>query len=43
MAYLRRCWLDVVLSELVWMGVTVANDPIVASRIFGIVLLYLGC
>jgi hypothetical protein len=36
-----RCWHGVVLSALVWMGVMVVNDPIVASTIFGIVLGYL--
>jgi hypothetical protein len=39
----RRCWLDVVLSALVWMGVVVANDLIVASTVSGIVLGYLRC
>jgi hypothetical protein len=39
----RRYWLDVVLSMLVWMGIVVANDPAVASIVFGIFLGYLGC
>ncbi len=36
----KRCWLDVVLSVLVWMGDVVANDPIFASTVFGIILGY---
>ncbi len=39
----RHCWLVVVPSMLVWIGVVVANVPIVASAVFGIVLGYLGC
>jgi hypothetical protein len=31
------------LFVLVWMGVAVANGPVVASTVFGIVLGYLGC
>jgi hypothetical protein len=43
MGHHRCCWLDVVLSALVWMGFVVANDPIVALTVFSIVLGYLGC
>jgi hypothetical protein len=39
----RCCWLDIVLSAPVWMGVVVANVLIVALTVFGIVLDYLGC
>jgi hypothetical protein len=39
----RHCWLVKVLSVLVWMGVVVANGPVVASTVFGIILGYLGC
>jgi hypothetical protein len=28
---------------LVWMGVVVANGPVVASTVFGIIFGYLGC
>jgi hypothetical protein len=38
----RHCWLVVVPSVLVWMGVVVANGPVVASMVFSIVLGYLG-
>ncbi len=34
----RHCWLVVVPSVLVWMGVVVANGLAVASTVFGIVL-----
>jgi hypothetical protein len=37
----RHCWLNVVPSMLAWMGVMVANDPVVASTVFSIVLGYL--
>ncbi len=39
----RHCWLVKVLSVLVWMGVMVADGPVVTSMVFGIVLGYLGC
>jgi hypothetical protein len=39
----RHYWHDVVPSALVWMGVMVANGPVVSSMVFGIVLGYLGC
>ncbi len=39
----RCCWPVVVPSVLVWMGVIVANDLIVASTVFGFVFCYHGC
>ncbi len=38
----RHCWLVLVPSVLIWMGVIVANGLAVASMVFGIVLGYLG-
>jgi hypothetical protein len=38
----RLCWLDIVLSALVWMDVMVANVPVVASTVFSIVPGYPG-
>jgi hypothetical protein len=39
----RPCWLVVVPSVLDWMGIVVANGPIVVSTVFSITLGYLGC